>query len=181
VPTSMGKYYDLPVFGLGGSTDSKVLDHQAGMEATVSLLTALMHGANIVHDVGFMDSGLQGSLQLMVMCNDTIGFLRAMTAGVPVNDETLALDVIDELGPTGSYLDHPHTMKHFKEPFYSKLADKGTFSQWVEKGSTTMEQRAARMVDKILETHQPEPLPADVQADIQKIVEREQAWINNRK
>ena len=181
VPTSMGKYYDLPVFGLGGSTDSKVLDHQCGMEATVSLMTALLHGANIVHDVGFMDSGLQGSLQLQVLCNDTIGFLRAMTAGVPVNDETLALDVIDALGPTGSYLDHPHTMKHFKEPFYSKLADKGTYSQWVEKGSTTMEQRAARMVDKILGTHQPEPLPADVQADIQKIVEREQAWINNRK
>jgi trimethylamine--corrinoid protein Co-methyltransferase len=181
VPTSMGKYYGLPVFGLGGSTDSKALDHQCGMEATVSLMTALLHGANIVHDVGFMDSGLQGSLQLQVMCNDTIGFLRAMTAGVPVNDETLALDVIDELGPTGSYLDHPHTMKHFKEPFYSKLADKGTYSQWMEKGATTMEQRAAKLVDRILETHQPEPLPADVQADIQKIVEREQAWINNRK
>jgi len=181
VPTSMGKYYDLPVFGLGGSTDSKALDHQCGMEATVSLMTALLHGANIVHDVGFMDAGLQGSLQLQVLCNDTIGFLRAATAGVLVNDETLALDVIDELGPTGNYLGHSHTIKHFKEPFYSKLADKGPYSQWVEKGATTMEQRAAKMVDKILETHQPEPLPADVQAAIQKIVEREQQWIDSRK
>ena len=181
VPTSMGKYYDLPVFGLGGSTDSKVLDHQCGMEATISLMTALLHGANIVHDVGFMDSGLQGSLQLQVMCNDTIGFLRAATAGVLVNDETLALDVIDELGPTGSYLGHPHTMKHFKEPFYSRLADKGTYSQWEDKGATTMEQRAAKRVTQILETHKPEPLPADVQAALQKIVEREQQWIDNRK
>ncbi len=181
VPTSMGKYYDLPVFGLGGSTDSKVLDHQCGMEATVSLMTALLHGANIVHDVGFMDSGLQGSLQLLVMCNDTIGFLRAATAGVLVNDETLALDVIDELGPTGSFLGHPHTMKHFKEPFYSKLADKGTYSQWMEKGATTMEQRASKQVDKILESHQPEPLSADIRAAIQKIVEREQQWIDSRK
>ena len=64
VPTSMGKYYDLPVFGLGGSTDSKVLDQQCGFEATLSLMTALLHGANIVHDVGFMDAGLQGSLQM---------------------------------------------------------------------------------------------------------------------
>jgi len=56
VPTSMGKYYDLPVFGLGGSTDSKVLDQQSGFEVTLSLMTALLHGANIVHDVGFMDS-----------------------------------------------------------------------------------------------------------------------------
>lgn len=180
VPTSLGKYYDLPVFGLGGATDSKALDHQCGMEATISLMTALLHGANIVHDVGFMDAGLQGSLQLQVMCNDTIGFLRAATRGVVVDDETLALDVIDELGPTGNYLSHDHTIRHYKEPFYSKLADKGPYSSWVDRGATTMEQRAASMVDKILATHQPKPLPAEVQADIQKIVEREQAWIDRR-
>ncbi len=180
VPTSMGKYYGLPVFGLGGSTDAKVLDHQCGMEATVSLMTALLHGANIVHDVGFMDSGLQGSLQLMVMANDTIGWLRAATAGVPVNDETLALDVIEELGPTGSYLGHPHTLDHYKEPFYSKLADKGTYSQWTDRGATTMEERAAREVDRLLAAHRPQPLPAEVQAAIRQIVEREQKWINSR-
>jgi trimethylamine--corrinoid protein Co-methyltransferase len=180
VPTEMGKYYNLPVFGLGGSTDSKVLDQQCGMEATLSLMTALLHGANIVHDVGFMDSGLQGSLQLQVIANDTIGFLRAATAGVPVNDETLALGVIDELGPAGNFLDHKHTLKHFREPFYSKLADKGTYSQWMERGGTTMEQRAAQEVERILERHHPDTLPADVQRDIKKIVEREQAWIDSR-
>jgi trimethylamine--corrinoid protein Co-methyltransferase len=174
VPTEMGKYYELPVFGLGGSTDSKVLDQQTGMEVTLSLMTALLHGANIVHDVGFMDSGLQGSLQLQVIANDSLGFLRAMTRGVMVNDETLALDVIEELGPTGDYLTHPHTLRHLKEPFYSKLADKGTYSQWQQRGATTMEERAARQVDKILKDHEPEPLPADVQRGIREIVEREQ-------
>ena len=181
VPTSMGKHYNLPVFGLGGSTDSKVLDHQTGMEATVSLMTALLHGANIVHDVGFMDAGLQGSLQLQVMCNDTIGFLRAATRGVPVDDETLALDVIAELGPTGSYLGHEHTIRHYKEPYYSKLADKGPYSTWADRGATTMEQRAARQVDKILATHKPQALQADVQAAIQAIVDREQKWIDGQK
>ncbi len=130
VPTSMGKYYDLPVFGLGGSTNSKVLDQQSGFEVTLSLMTALLHGANIVHDVGFMDAGLQGSLQNMVISNEILGFLRAATAGVVVNDETLALDVIEELGPTGNYLGHEHTLRHYKEPFYSKLIDKNPFSVW---------------------------------------------------
>ncbi len=180
VPTEMGRYYDLPVFGLGGSTDSKVLDHQCGMEATISLMTALLHGANLVHDVGFMDSGLQGSLQLQVMANDTIGWLRAATAGVPVDDETLALDVIDELGPEGDYLGHQHTLRHFREPYYSKLADKGTHAQWVERGATPMEERAAQQVNKILESHQPEPLPPEVQRAIKQIVQREQAWINGQ-
>jgi trimethylamine--corrinoid protein Co-methyltransferase len=175
VPTEMGKYYDLPVFGLGGSTDAKVIDQQCGMELTVSLMTALLHGANIVHDVGFMDSGLQGSLQLQVIANDTIGFLRAATAGVRIDEETLALDVIEELGPTGDYLGHDHTLRHFREPFYSSLADKGPYSQWLARGATTMEERAARQVDKILEDHQPEILPAGIQRDIHRIVEREQA------
>ncbi len=180
VPTSIGKYYDLPVFGLGGSTDSKVLDQQCGFEATISLMTALLHGANIVHDVGFMDAGLQGSMQLQVLCNDWLGFIRAMTAGVTVNDETLALDVVAELGPTGNYLEHEHTIRHYREPFYSKLADKSPFAVWQKKGGTTMEARAALAVDKLLAKHQVEPLSEAVQAAINEIVAREQAWINAR-
>lgn len=179
VATSMGKYYDLPVFGLGGSTDSKVLDQQCAFEATISLVTALLHGANIVHDVGFMDAGLQGSLQLIVMCNEFLGFLRAATKGVVVNDETLAIDVIEELGPTGSYLGHPHTIRHYKEPFYSKLIDKNPHSVWLKRGGTTMEERAAKLVDEILGKHQVEPLPESVQKDLKKIVAREQDWINS--
>jgi trimethylamine--corrinoid protein Co-methyltransferase len=180
VPTEMGKYYDLPVFGLGGSTDAKVLDQQCGMEVTASLMTALLHGANIVHDVGFMDSGMQGSLQLQVIANDTIGWLRAATAGVVVDEETLALGIIDELGPAGDYLSHEHTLRHFREPFYSELADKGTYSQWLEQGATTMEERAAKLVDKILQRHEPELLPTDIQQDIRAIVEREQGWVDSR-
>jgi trimethylamine--corrinoid protein Co-methyltransferase len=179
VPTEMGKYYGLPVFGLGGSTDAKVLDQQCGMEATISLMTALLHGANLVHDVGFMDSGLQGSLQLQVIANDTLGFLRAATRGVLVDEETLALDVVEELGPTGDYLTHEHTLRHFREPYYSRLADKGTYSQWQERGATTMEQRAARQVDELLEGHEVEPLAEDVQRGICEIVEREQRGIGD--
>ncbi len=180
VPTSMGKYYDLPVFGLGGSTDSKMLDQQSGFEATLSLMTSLLNGANIVHDVGFMDSGLQGSLQLIAICNDILGFLRASTAGVVVNDETLALDVIEELGPTGTYLGHDHTVRHFKEPYYSKLIDKNPYSVWQKRGGLSMEARAAKMVDDILAKHKTEPLTAEVQQAIHAIVEREQAWINQQ-
>ncbi|MBM4425563.1 MAG: hypothetical protein FJ030_19660 [Chloroflexi bacterium] len=180
VAIEMGKYYDLPVFGLGGCTDSKVLDQQCGAEMMLSLMTALLHGANIVHDVGFMDAGMQGSLQIMAIANDLLGFLRASTRGVAVTDETLALNVIDELGPDGDYLSHDHTMSHYRQAYYSKLADKNPYSVWVEQGGTTMEQRAAALVDEILESHTPEPLPADVQRDLKKIVEREQAWSDRK-
>jgi trimethylamine---corrinoid protein Co-methyltransferase len=178
VSTSMGKYYNLPVFGMAGCTDSKVLDMQAGFEVTVSLMTNLLHGANIIHDIGFMDAGLQGSLQLMALCNDYLGFLRAATAGVVVNEDTLALDVMAELGPSGNYLDHKHTLRHYREPFYSKLADKRQYDIWAEDGSTTMEARAGSQVDEILASHQPPHLPIDVYQAVHKIVEREQEWID---
>jgi trimethylamine--corrinoid protein Co-methyltransferase len=180
VPTTLGKYYELPVFGLGGSTDSKVLDMQCGFETTVSLMTALMHGANIVHDVGFMDSGLQGSLQLLVMANEYIGFLRAATRGVPVDEETLALDMVEELGPTGDYLQHPHTMRHVRDPFYSGLMHKGLYAQWEKQGQKNMEQLAAEKVDQILEAHTVAPLAENIQENISDIVARELEWIGSK-
>lgn len=180
VATSIGRYYGLPVFGLGGSTDSKVMDQQCGFEATISLMTALLHGANIVHDMGFMDAGLQGSLQLIALCNDWLGFLRAATRGVPVDEETLAIEVVEELGPEGDYLTHEHTLRHFREPYYSPLADKAPHSVWEGRGATTMEERAAKQVDQILERHKVEPLPEDVQQAVHEIVKREQARVAQR-
>lgn len=180
VATSIGRYYDLPVFGLAGSTDSKVLDHQTGAEAVFSLISALFYGGNINHDVGFMDSGLQYSFQLLAMCNEHLGFLRASTKGVLTDDEHLALDVIEELGPEGDYLSHDHTYKHYKDAYYSRLVDKRQYSIWQEQGATTMEERAAKWVDELLESHQVEPLPEDVQRGIKKIVEREQEWSDAR-
>lgn len=171
VATSMGRYYHLPVFGLGGATDSKVLDQQSAAEATLGLFTAQLNGANIIHDCGFMDAGMQGSLQLMVIDDDLIGFLRAATAPVEVNAETLAIEVMEELGPNGNYLAHDHTYEHFRDPYYSDLADKRQYDNWVEQGASTMEERAAEKVDRLLEEHQPAPLPEEVQTELRAMVE----------
>jgi len=180
VPTEMGRYYNMPVFGLGGSTDAKILDQQSGFEVTLSLMTSLLHGANIVHDVGFMDSGMQYSFQLAAIANDIIGFLRAATRGVVVDHETTALDVIEELGPSGNYLQHAHTLAHYKEPFYGELIDKRPYSTWERSGATTMEQRAVKMIDTILETHEVQPLSDPVRKGIREIVAREQSRIDGK-
>lgn len=174
VAASLGKYYDLPVFGLGGATDAKVLDQQCAAEAALGLFTAHLNGANIIHDCGFMDAGMQGSLQLMAIDNDLIGFIRAATRPVEVNPETLALGLIDELGPTGNYLAAEHTYQHMEEPFYSGLADKRQYDSWVEQGGLTMEERAAQQVEEILAEHQAAPLPEKVRLRLREIVEREE-------
>jgi len=170
---AMGHYYGLPTFGMAGCTDSKVLDAQTGAEIALSLVLQTLQGGNIIHDIGFMDSGLQGSLPLMAICNDWIQWIRHATAGVDVTHEGLALDVVHELGPSGNYLSHPHTLAHCRDGCYPALVDMGTYSRWVDQGQMDMAQRAARLVDRILEEHQADPLPPDIQRDVHAVVERE--------
>jgi trimethylamine--corrinoid protein Co-methyltransferase len=177
---SMGRFYDLPVFGLAGSTDAKILDQQCGAEAVFSLVFACLNGANINHDLGFMDAGLQYSFQLLVTCNEHLGFLRAATAGVPVDEDSLAVGVVEELGPTGDYLTHDHTLKYMRRAYHSKLVDKRRYSQWRERGGKSMEDLAAEKIDELLEAHRPDPLAPDLQASLRKIVEKAQAWSDSR-
>jgi trimethylamine--corrinoid protein Co-methyltransferase len=170
---AMAHYYGLPSFGMAGCTDSKVLDAQAGAEIGMNLVLQTLEGGNIIHDLGFMDSGLQGSLALMAICNDFVQWTRHATAGVDVTYEGLALDVVHEVGPGGDYLSHPHTLAHCRDACYPRLVDMLNYSRWVEQGEMDMAQRAAKLVDHILEEHQVEPLAPDIQRDVHAVVERE--------
>ena len=89
------------------------------------------------------------------------------------------IDVIEEIGPTGSYLEHEHTIRHYRDPFYSKLIDKNPYSVWLKRGGTTMEQRAATRVDEILSSHSVEPLPPEIRRDLKKVVQRQQEWFDS--
>jgi len=169
----MAHYYDLPAFGLGGATGAKVVDQQAGAQAAFSLLIEALSGANIVHDIGYTGRADCYSLELLVICDELIEFVRRFMGGVEINEETLALDVIDEVGPHGHYLDHEHTMKHYREEWYPELFDAhDEYEDWVAEGSRTMGERAAERVDEILAEHQPEPLPPDVQKRLDEVVRR---------
>lgn len=175
----MGHFYGLPTFGLGGASDSKVLDQQAGIDMTLGLVFQTLQGANILHDLGFLNSGMLGSLPMMAMANDVVGWIRHATAGVRMDEQTVdrALDLLDEAGPGASHLVHDYTVKHFREAFYPKLIDRSDYAAWSANGSTTMAERAAEQVDEILASHRPEPLPADIQRDIKRVVNRDLALV----
>jgi trimethylamine--corrinoid protein Co-methyltransferase len=170
---AMGHYYGLPTFGMAGCTDSKVLDMQAGIEIGMNLLLQTLEGGHLIHDLGFMDSGMQGSLALMAICNDWIDWIRHATAGVDVSEEAMAMDVVHELGPGGDYVSHPHTLAHCRDGCYPSLVDFWNYDRWVAQGSRDTTQRASRLVERILEEHEVEPLSKDVQRDVHAVVERE--------
>jgi len=170
--TALARLYDLPAFGLGGATDSKVVDQQAAAEAALTLLAETLVGGNIVHDLGYLESGLTFSLVQLAICDEMVGWIEAFMRGVEVSDETLALDVIAQAGPEGQYLNKDHTRRHYREIWYPALFERETYNTWQNRGGKTLAERAAERVNDLLPQHRPEPLPDDVRRQLRRIVQR---------
>jgi trimethylamine--corrinoid protein Co-methyltransferase len=169
---AMARYYRLPMFGLGGCSDSKMVDQQAAAEASLTLMVETLGGANLIHDLGYLESGLCGSLAQLVICNEIVSWIEHLAAPIEINDETLALALIDEQGPDGQFLDSDHTMAHFRERWYPTVFECGNYDQWLAKGGLGLGERAAERAEKILAEHEIEPLPQEVQEKIRAVVRR---------
>ncbi len=166
----MGRFYHLPVWGYASHSDSKLPDEQAAADAQFSVLTALLAKTNLNHDVGYLEAGLANSPAMIVLTNELITQSRRFVEGVRVDDEALALDVIDEVGPGGEFLSHDHTMAHWREFWQPQLFDRFMLETWQERGSRTMQERLREATISILDTHQPEPLPPAIDAELDDIL-----------
>jgi trimethylamine--corrinoid protein Co-methyltransferase len=142
--------YHLPTWGFAGCCASKVADTQAINEAATYIFTAGLTGTNVNHDLGYLEFGLTFSFDLLVMTNESVGQLRRVMDGIPVNRETQALDAIREVGPGGNFLTADHTLDHYRENWIPDVSDRNTFERWTELGSTTMEQRCKNKIREIL-------------------------------
>ncbi|MDZ7672346.1 MAG: trimethylamine methyltransferase family protein [Halanaerobiales bacterium] len=175
----ISNYLDLPMFGTAGCTDSKVVDEQACIEDAISILMTAQAGANLNHDVGYIEHGNAASLENLVINNDLIGYARRIVQGIEVNDDTLAVDLIDKVGPGGHFLGEEHTMKYFKkETYYPDLFKRQFYENWEAEGKKTLFDRANEKVKDILENYKPEPLPEDVQKKLQDIVDRAESKLD---
>ena len=105
-------YYNMPVWGFSGCSDSKLPDIQAGIESALWILWTAFSGANLVHDIGYVESGLTCSYEMIVICDEIISFVRRLLGGVDLSRDEMALDVIHEVGPGGSYVETSHTLNH---------------------------------------------------------------------
>jgi trimethylamine--corrinoid protein Co-methyltransferase len=162
----------LPAYNWGGMSDSKLLDEQAIMEATLSLFAATLNGGNLIHDVGYMESGLTGSLELVVICDEIISWLKAFMQGLEINEEMLALDVIHEHALNGDFLGTEHTLRHVREGWQPRLVDRHNYERWMASGGMSMRERARTKIDEILSAEPRHILPPDVEKRIRTITER---------
>ncbi|MCP4423690.1 MAG: trimethylamine methyltransferase [Chloroflexi bacterium] len=159
--TEITKWLGLPMYETAGCSDVKAYDEQAAMESAINIATAALVGGNMIHDVGYIEQGLTSSPEMMVAANETIDMVKRIMRGVPVTPETQALDVIDEIGPGGHYLEHDHTYYRFKEEIWRpQLIDRQNWEDWNASGAKRHGQRVRERVIEILEEER-EPLMED--------------------
>ena len=172
VTHAMGHYYGLPIFGLGGVSEAKLVDQQAAAEAALTLMVETLNGANLIHDLGYLESGLCGSLAQLAICDEILGWLAHLIRPLEIDEETLGLDLIHEQGPEGHYIETDHTMAHFRKLWYPDLFERADYETWRTDGSRSLGERAVERVAEILSSHEPKPLPKDVAQKVRAIVER---------
>ncbi len=156
--TEITKWLGVPEYETAGCSDVKAFDEQAAMEATMNIATAALVGGNMIHDVGYIEQGLTSSPDMMVASNEIISMVKRIMRGIPVDDASKALNVMDEVGPGGHYLDHDHTFDRFKtEIWQPQLIDRQVWENWELAGSMDFQQRVHERVVELLET-ETEPL-----------------------
>ncbi|MFQ6076240.1 MAG: trimethylamine methyltransferase family protein [Candidatus Bathyarchaeia archaeon] len=161
----LADFYDLPSFVVGGTTDSKVPDVQAGYEKAATAMVPALAGANVIFSLGLIDSIETFSYEQLVIDEEIAGHILHVLEGVEITEETIALDLIERVGVGGTYLAERHTLKHLGGLWMPRLSVR-------VKGEAKedMVSRAREKVMEVLSKHQPAPLEKDVSEAIEGIV-----------
>lgn len=132
-------------------------------------MTALA-GANLIYGLGMLEMGVTFDFGQLVMDNEIAQMIKYCVRGIPVNDETLSVDIIKEIGPFKDFVSHDSTFQHMKSVSHPKLIDRRNRLKWQERGGTSLHERSLAEARRILKEHQVTPLSDAVRAEIRAIV-----------
>ena len=163
----MAQFYHLPFYATGGMTDSKVLDAQSGYESAITSLLCALAGANFIHDAaGMMEFAMTACYEKFVIDNEILGMVMRAVSGIKVSDNTLAFDLIKEVGPGGNFVAARHTRRFMRREHYRPtLSDQNSREEWEAKGGEAIWQKAGKKARRLIA----EPkyrLPAEVRERI---------------
>lgn len=161
--------YRLPMFGTAGCTDAAMVDAQVGAEVTYQILMTALSGADLVHDIGVMHWGRLFSPALHVFSDEVIGMAKVSTGGMEVNEETLAVDLIEKVGPRGNFISEKHTLKYFRKFWVPTIFDRSV----TKEGAKTCDELLKEKTVRIMDTYQPKPLPDDI---VKELIAIEKRW-----
>jgi len=169
--TELTRFLGVPFMGTAGASESKVMDSQAAIEASLQILTSSLSGATLVHDIGFLDCADIGSLEYLVLVDEIIAMVKRFMRGLAVNQDTIMLDLIESVGPGGNFLEEPRSASKCRQEIWvPKLLDRDTYVFWDAKGRKNMERRVRERLEHILEHHQTASSPPEFHAKIEYIL-----------
>ncbi len=145
----MIRWYGLPSWHYSGHSDSKLLDEQWTLEVGIATVMGALSRATLLHDVGYLESGLQSALEGLVLGDEVVGYARALLTELPVDEEALALAEIEAVGPGGNHLGTKMTRKHFRDFWRASLIDQSTHDRWSGAGSRTLLERVRERLAEI--------------------------------
>jgi trimethylamine--corrinoid protein Co-methyltransferase len=168
----MARYYNLPVRGGGAVSDAKISDVQAAHESMMNMLMGQLSGVNFVlHAAGILESYNCMSYEKFVIDDEICAALKRIERAFEINRDTLAVDLIQTVGPGGYFLDKDHTFKYFRSEFFQPyLADRNNFTDWVEKGALPQEEKANARWKEVLANFVPPDLPKSIDKDLLKFM-----------
>jgi len=169
--TELGHYYKLPVWSTAGEVDAETIGAQAAAEATYQFLLSALSGADLPHGAGEMYQGRMASPEFVVLGSEIIDMVKVVMQGIEINDETLPLDLIERVGPGGTYISESHTLKHFRKFWVPKVFDR---SMAKREGIKSCEDLLNEKTLEILKTHKPKPLSEDLVKELRKV---EASWL----
>lgn len=163
----MAQHYQLPFYATGGMSDAKTLDAQCGYESALTSLLCALAGANFIHDAaGLMEFAMTMCYEKLVIDNEILGMVMRAVEGIRVDEETLALELMKQVGPGGNFVTAKHTRRFMRREHYQPtLSDRKLRVAWEEDGSKETWVRAAEIVDDIL-GREGYSLPPDVRSKI---------------
>jgi trimethylamine--corrinoid protein Co-methyltransferase len=173
------RWYGIPsCTSLTGVSSSKRIDFQLAYEKTIPTLLAALAGSNIVDLHSAINAELTAHPVQAIMDDDIAGMIGRFLEGVEVNDETLALDLIEEVGPIpGQFLDKAHTRKWWRQEQYTpQTTDRLSYPEWLQNGKRSAIDYAKEKHEEILATHKPTPLTAEQEAEIEAILEEQEEY-----
>lgn len=172
--SQIAKFYNLPCRNSGNITDSKMMDSQAAFEsAIVGMMSVLTGGNFILHAAGILESYNTLSLEKLIIDNEMLGYFKHLSQNLEVTNETLLYDEIAQVGSGGTYITSESTLELFRDTFYMPtIANRQNSIRWTEDGCISTEQKANTIWKEMIEAYTEPALPADIDADLRKYIEK---------
>ncbi|RBP59662.1 trimethylamine--corrinoid protein Co-methyltransferase [Alkalibaculum bacchi] len=117
----------------------------------------------MIYGLGMLDLGMTFSYEQLIIDNEIAGMVNRVLKGVRVTDDSLAVDIINKVGPAGSFLGEKHTVKYMKtDQSRAKIFDRNMRSSWEANGSVSINDKVKKIAQEIINEHQPMPIDKDV-------------------